>query len=140
MFTVTKPFGSLLFVKRVSAVELLLISQQTPNTFASAAVTLTVLFAGAVWFVPSATFTVMVDEPLPTAVTVTVVPDTETVATLVLLDVAVIAPSPARATVTLLVSVAVFNVTEEILRLRLPAAFAILHVTFFATVVPSLHF
>ena len=139
IFTVTKPFGSLLGVNRVSAVELLLISQQTPNTFASAAVTLMVLFAGAVWFVPSATFTVMVDEPPPTAVTVTVVPDTDTVATLVLLDVAVIAPSPARVTVIVPVLVEAFRLRLVLLRDSEPAALLIFHVAFFAVTDPSDH-
>ena len=65
------------------------------------AVTAQVLLAGAVWFVPAATLMVMVALPVVsfTLETVTVVPETETLATPVALDVALITPSPALVTV-----------------------------------------
>ena len=61
------------------------------------------LFAGAVWFVPAATETVIVAVPAAFFVTVTVVPETATAATLVLLEVAVMAPSPGRVAVKVVV-------------------------------------
>ena len=61
------------------------------------------LSAGARWFVPSATETVIVATPGAFLVTVTVVPLIDTAATLVLLDVTEIAPSPARVTVNVVV-------------------------------------
>ena len=102
--------------------------------------TVQVLFAGALWLVPAATLMVMVAVPNTLPVTVTVVPDTLTVATLVvLLEVAVMAPSPARVTAMVLAVVALFNVMLDLFRDRLPAAFPMVQLADFAVVVPSLH-
>ena len=98
-----------------------------------------VLFAGAVWFVPSATPMVTVALPSFTAVTSTVFSDTLTVATLGLLDWAEIAPSPALVTVMVLNLADAFSDIEVLSRVRLPAALPILHPAVFAVVVPSLH-
>ena len=70
---------------------------------------------------------------------VTILLDTLTVATLVLLDVAEIAPSPGRVTVTVSLSFDVFRVTELLLKVKLPAALPMLHDTVLAVVVPSGH-
>ena len=62
-----------------------------------------------------------------------------TVATLVLLEVAVTAPSPARVTAMVLAVVALFSVMLDLFRDRLPAAFPMVQLADFAVVVPSLH-
>ena len=94
-------------------------------------VTLTVLLAGAVWFVPAATVTVIVALPFDTPRMVTVVPDTLTVATLVLLDDAETAPSPGLVTVMFFVIVDKSSVTLAVLKESEPVALPILHVTNF---------
>lgn len=71
--------------------------------------------------------------------TVTFVPLTLTVATLVLLDSAEIVPLPARVTVIVLVGFELSSVREVGEMLRLPAALPIVQFTDFAAVVPSLH-
>ena len=79
----------------------------------------------------------MVAVPSPFFVTVILLPSTETVAILVLLDFAVIAPSPARVTVIVPVVLLASMVRVVGLRLREPAAFPIFHVTFTVSAVPS---
>ena len=101
--------------------------------------TLQVLFAGAVWLVPSATLTVMVAVLLALAVTVTVVPDTLTVATLVLLEEADTAPFPARVTEMVPDMVPVLNARLDLFKLEDPAALPMDQATVFAAVLPSLH-
>ena len=91
------------------------------------------------WFVPAATFTVTVTLPSSSAVTFTLLPLTDTLTTSGSPDVAVIAPSPARVTVTEPVGESPFSDSEVGLRLREPAALAMLHATVLAAVVPSLH-
>ena len=71
--------------------------------------------------------------------TVTVVPDTLTVATLVLLEVALTAPSPARVTAIVLDFVEPFRVMLVLFRDKLPAALAMVQFTDFAAVFPSAH-
>ena len=95
--------------------------------------------AGAVWFVPAATLTVIVALPLALPVTVTVFPLTETVATLVLLELALIAPSPARVTVNCLLGSRELSVRLVALRLEEPAAFPMDQATVFAPLDPSGH-
>ena len=106
-----------------------------------AAVISHVLLPGAVWFVPADTLIVITAEPLVwfTLFTVTCVPLTLTVATLVSLDSAEIVPFPARVTLIVPVGLAVFNVREVGVILKLPAALPIVHETLFAVVVPSDH-
>ena len=72
-------------------------------------------------------------------VTVTVLPETDTVATPVALEVAEIAPSPALVTVMVVDEVLLFRVILLLFRDRLPAAFPIFHITVLAPVPPSLH-
>ena len=98
-----------------------------------------VLLAGAVWIVPSATETVIVAEPCPTLVTVTVFPETDTVAMPVLLDVAEIAPSPVRVTVIYPYVLFASMVKLFVLRLRDPATLTILQDIYFVSLVPSDH-
>ena len=81
----------------------------------------------------------MVAEPLATPVTVTVVPDTDTVATLVLLDTAETVPVPVRVTVIVSDGVLIVRAIELLFRLEVPAAFPIVQDTDFAAVVPSAH-
>ena len=80
----------------------------------------------------------MVAVPPPFFVTVTVVPDTEAVAMEVLLDVAVIAPSPTLSTVKVVVVASTPISASVLLRLRDPAALPIFHVTSFASLVPPI--
>ena len=101
--------------------------------------TLQVLSAGAVWFVPAATLTVIVALPFALLVTVTVVPLTLTVATLVLLDLAEIAPSPARVTEIVPVLALMFRLMLDLFKARLPTALPMLQVTALAAVLPSGH-
>ena len=90
------------------------------------------------WFVPAATFTVIVAVPSAFAVTVTVFPLTLTVATLVLLEVAEIAPLPLLVTVIAFVAFTDVSAAVVGLMLKLPAALPILQETVFAVIVPSL--
>ena len=80
---------------------------------------------------------VIVALPLALPVTVTVLPDTLTVAAAVLLLTALIVPSPLRVTVMVLLFVVVSSVILVGEMERLPAAFPILQLTLFAVVVPS---
>ena len=98
-----------------------------------------VLFEGARWFVPSATLTVMVALPGATPVTTTLFPDTCTVAIPVLLDVALIAPSPALVTAITWTPPAPPRVALVGLRLRLPADLTMLQGTDLAEEDPSGH-
>ena len=138
MLTVTRLLGSLLGVSRVSAVEVVLF-QHTPNTLEKFTVTPQVLFCGAVWLLPSATLMVMVALPSATPVTRTVSPDTSTVATLVLLDCAEIAPFPARFTAIVLNLLEELRVIAVLSKVKLPAALPIDQGAVFAPVPPSLH-
>ena len=106
--------------------------------FRKLTVTAQVLLAGAVWFVPAATLIVMVALPLAFPVTVTVLPDTLTVAAAVLLLTALIVPSPLRVTAMALLFVVVSSVMLAGEMERLPAAFPILQLTLFGVVLPSL--
>jgi hypothetical protein len=81
----------------------------------------------------------MVAVPAAFFVTVTALPETDTVATPVLLEDADIAPLPVRVTVNDSVVLLVSMVMLLLLRLRDPAALPIFHVTLFAEVVPSDH-
>ena len=103
------------------------------------AVTAQVLLAGAVWFVPAATLMVMVALPVVsfTLETVTVVPETVTFATPVLLELALTTPLPARVTVIDFDLLEAFSVMEVGLMLKEPAALPIDHTTVFAVVLPS---
>ena len=74
-----------------------------------------------------------------TCLMVTLLPDTLTVATPVLLELAVIAPSPGRVTVTSAVRAAEFSVTALALSVMLPAALPMLQDTVLAVVEPSDH-
>ena len=76
--------------------------------------------------------------PLAFPVTVTVLPDTLTVAAVLLLT-ALIVPSPLRVTVMVLLFVVVSSVMLVGEMERLPAAFPILQLTLFGVVLPSLH-
>ena len=67
------------------------------------------------------------------------VPDTLTVATLVLLEVALTTPSPARVTAIVLDFVEPFRVMLVLFRDKLPAALAMVQFTDFAAVFPSAH-
>ena len=107
-------------------------------SFKKLTVTLQVWLAGALWFVPAATLTVMVALPLATPVTVTVVPLTLTVAAAVLLLLALMVPLPARVTVMFLLLLFISSVIVVGLMDRLPAAFPIDQLTVFAVVVLSL--
>ena len=71
--------------------------------------------------------------------TVTFVPLTLTVATLVLLDSAEIVPLPARVTLIVPIGFELSRVREVGEMLRLPAALPIVQFADFAAVVPSLH-
>ena len=102
-------------------------------------VTFMVLSLGAVWLVPAATFTVILAVPALRPVIFTLVPLTSTLAVAVLLDVALITPSPARVTATLSVSEEMFSVTLLFASVRLPAALPMAHVTLLALVLPSDH-
>ena len=82
---------------------------------------------------------VIVALPLALPVTVTVLPDTLTVAAAVLLLTALIVPSPLRVTVMVLLFVVVSSVMLVGEMERLPAAFPILQLTLFGVVLPSLH-
>ena len=66
-------------------------------------------------------------------------PETDTVATLVLLEVAVIAPSPALVTVMVVAEVLLFRVMLVLFSDKLPAALPIFQATVLAPVPPSLH-
>ena len=87
--------------------------------------------------VPSATLTVITAVPLARFVTLTVFPDTVAVAIVASPDLTEIAPSPALVTVKL--ADVVRTVSSVLLSVRLPSAFPIFHVTFFAPEVPSDH-
>ena len=80
---------------------------------------------------------VIVVLPLALPVTVTVLPDTLTVAAAVSLLTALIVPFPLRVTVMVLLFVVVSSVILVGEMERLPAALAILQLTLFAVVVPS---
>ena len=92
-----------IFVIVLHFCELLYHEYPLASTGSTLQVTLHVAFAGARWFVPSATLTVMVAVPPPFFVTVTVVPDTVAVAIEELLVVTEIFPFPARVTVKVVV-------------------------------------
>ena len=89
--------------------------------------------------VSAATFTVIVALPFALPVTVITPLDTLTVATLGLLDVAEIAPLPARVAVKVSDNFAAFKARLLLLRVRLPAALPMLQFTVFAAVLPSGH-
>ncbi len=98
-----------------------------------------ILEDGEVWFVPSPTLMVMLADPLPLAVTVTVVPLTLTVATPVLLDLAEIDPLPDLVTDMVPVKLDALSDRLVLFKLKLPEALAMLQVTDLAPVEPSLH-
>ena len=104
-------------------------------------VTAHVLFAGAVWFEPAATLTVIVALPFlfEAPVTVMVVPLTDTVAMPVSLLEAVTAPFPVRVTVIVPLGVLSVSDSDVGLMLILPAALLMVQFTLLAEVVPSAH-
>ena len=98
-----------------------------------------VLLAGAAWLLPSPTLTVIVADPAAFPVTVMILSDTLTEATLGALETAEMAPFPARVAVIVPDSAAALKVIEVLFRVKLPAALLIVQLTVFAVVLPSGH-